>query len=153
MININQVCLVGRLTAKPVLRQTTNGIATTSITVAVNRNYTDANGQRQTDFIPVKVWRKHAENICNYLDKGSQVSVEGRLQVDSYTDKQGNKRNLTYVLANNVYFLDSKNAQKNQNIVQNGVKKEQERTIIVQNDEQVDIYSEFGDEIDDNYLD
>ena len=121
---MNRVCLVGRITVKPELKQTTNGIATTRFNLAVNRTYDN----KQTDFIPVQVWRKQAENICRYLDKGNRVSIEGRIQVDSYTDKEGNKRNLTYVVADNVEFIESK----------------------PKDIKQVDIYSEFGSEIEDN---
>ena len=145
---MNQVCLIGRLTTKPELKQTSNGIATTRFNLAVNRVYSGE--QKQTDFIPVQVWRKQAENVCRYLDKGNRVSIEGRIQVDSYTDKENNKRNLTYVVADNVEFLENKKSGQ----VTGQVTGQQSGTQTPQSDtEQVDIYSEFGDEIDDNYLD
>ena len=70
--------MIGRLTSKPELSYTSSGVATTRFTVAVNRNHTNAEGKRETDFITVRAWRKQAENICKYLDKGSQVSIDDR---------------------------------------------------------------------------
>lgn len=136
MVKINNVCLIGRLATKPELRQTSNGIATTRFNLAVNRAYSGE--KKQTDFIPIQVWRKQAENVCHYLSKGSQVSIEGRIQVDSYTDKQGNQRTLFNVVADNVHFLESKPKPKEQ-----------------PKEELVDIYAEFGENIveEDNFLD
>ncbi len=105
---MNRVCLVGRLTAKPELRYTGSNIPYTRFSVAVNRTFSNAQGERETDFINVIVWRRQAENVANYLDKGSQVSIEGRLQTGSYTDKDGNKRYTTDVAADSVQFLDTK---------------------------------------------
>ena len=78
---MNRVMLIGRLTAKPELRYTSSNIPFARFSVAVNRTFSNSQGQRETDFINVVVWRKQAENVCNFLDKGSLVSVEGRLQV------------------------------------------------------------------------
>lgn len=142
---MNKVCLIGRLTTKPELRYTTTNIATTRFSVAINRQFKDAGGERKADFIPVQCWRKQAENICNYLNKGSLVSIEGRLQTEKYTDKDGINRNAWVVVADNVTFLESKNAQKNGNIVQNSES--------VQPSE--DPFEMFNEEIsiDDNMLD
>ena len=106
---MNRVSLVGRLTAKPELRYTGSNLPYTRFTVAVNRTFTNQAGQREADFINVTAWRKQAENICNYLDKGSLVSVDGRLQTGSYDDKDGNKRYTMDVIADTVQFLESKN--------------------------------------------
>ena len=76
---MNRVCLIGRLTTKPELRMTASNLPFTRFTLAVNRNFSNAQGERDTDFISITAWRKQAENICKYLDKGSQVSVEGRV--------------------------------------------------------------------------
>ena len=108
---MNKVCLVGRLTAKPELRYTGTNIPYTRFSLAVNRTFNNAQGEREADFINIIVWRKQAENITNYLDKGSQVSVEGRLQTGSYTDKDGNKRYTVDVVADSVQFLDSRRTQ------------------------------------------
>lgn len=105
---MNRVLLIGRLTTKPELRYTNSNLPFTRFSIAVNRNFSNAQGQRETDFINIVVWRKQAENICNYLDKGSRVSIEGRIQTGSYDDKDGNKRYTTEVLADSVEFLDTK---------------------------------------------
>ena len=105
---MNRVELVGRLTAKPELRYTSSNIPFSRFTVAVNRTFSNQNGERETDFINCVIWRKQAENVCNYLNKGSLVSVEGRIQTGSYDDKDGNKRYTTDVVADSVQFLESK---------------------------------------------
>lgn len=105
---MNRTFLVGRITADPELRTTPNGIATTRITVAVNR-MPNANGERIADFINVVVWRRQAENVAKYCSKGSLVGVEGRIQSRSYDAQDGTKRYVTEVVADNVTFLGSKN--------------------------------------------
>ena len=103
---MNNVILVGRLTRDPELRTTPNGIATTQITVAMNR--LGAGGERVSDFINVVVWRRQAENVAKYCSKGSLVGVTGRIQSRSYTANDGTKRYVTEVVADNVTFLGSK---------------------------------------------
>ena len=105
---MNKVLLVGRLTAKPELRYTSSNLPFTRFSVAVNRNFTNNQGQREADFINIIVWRKQAENVCNYLDKGSRVSIEGRIQTGSYDDRDGNKRYTMEVAADSVEFLDTR---------------------------------------------
>ncbi|MDD2181203.1 MAG: single-stranded DNA-binding protein [Bacilli bacterium] len=105
---MNRVSLVGRITAKPELRYTNSQIPFTRFTLAVNRTFSNAQGQKEADFIGIIVWRKPAENICNYLDKGSLISVDGRIQTGSYDDKEGNKRYTFDVVSDNVQFLESK---------------------------------------------
>ena len=105
---MNRVCLVGRLTAKPELRYTGSNIPYTRFSLAVNRTFNNANGERQADFINIIVWRRQAENVANYLDKGSQVSIDGRIQTGSYTAQDGSKRYTTDVVADNIQFLDTK---------------------------------------------
>jgi len=106
---LNRVILIGRLTAKPELRYTGSNLPYARFTVAVNRNFRNNDGQAETDFINVIVWRKQAENVCNFLDKGSLVMVEGSLSVNSYEDSEGNRKTFTEVTAQNVQFLDRKN--------------------------------------------
>ena len=89
---MNKVVLVGRLTAKPELRYTASNTAYTRFSVAVNRNFTNAEGKREADFINVVAWRKQAETISKFFDKGNLIALEGRLQTGSYDDKDGNKR-------------------------------------------------------------
>ncbi len=105
---MNQVGLVGRLTAKPELRYTGSNIPYTRFTVAVNRNFSNSQGDREADFISVLVWRRQAENVVNYLDKGSQVAVTGRIQTGSYTGQDGQRRFTTDVVADNVQFIGSR---------------------------------------------
>ena len=110
---MNKVFLIGRLTKDPELRYTSNNIATTSFTVAINRTFTNQNGEREADFINVVVWRKQAENVKNYLNKGSQVAIDGRIQTRTYDGQDGQKRYVTEVVADNVQFLDSKSSGGN----------------------------------------
>ena len=117
---MNKVLLIGRLTGKPELRYTNSNLPYTRFSVAVNRNFTNAQGQREADFINVIVWRKQAENVCNYLDKGSRVSIEGRIQTGSYDDRDGNKRYTVEVAADSVEFLDTRaQSQARQDVNQN----------------------------------
>ena len=102
---LNKAILIGRLTRDPELRSTSNDISVTSFTVAVDRNFTNQQGEKETDFIPVVAWRKLAETCAKYLAKGRLVAVSGRMQVRSYEGKEG-KRNITEVVADEVQFLE-----------------------------------------------
>ena len=103
---LNRVILIGRLTKDPELRYTPNGVAVASFTLAVDRFRNNAQGERETDFIPIVVWQKQAENCANYIGKGSLCAVEGRIQVRTYDAKDGTRRWVTEVIADNVRFLD-----------------------------------------------
>lgn len=104
MSNLNKIILIGRLTRDPELRYLpANGTAVATFTLAVNRRK-----QGEADFIPIKVWQKQAENCAQYLGKGSLVAAEGRLEVRSFEDKDGNRKTATEVVADSVQFLDSK---------------------------------------------
>lgn len=105
---MNKVILIGRLTKDPELRYTSSNIATASFSIAVDRNFTNQNGEREADFINIVVWRKQAENCKNYLTKGSQVAIDGRIQTRSYDGQDGQKRYVTEVVADNVQFLGTK---------------------------------------------
>lgn len=106
---LNSVILVGRLTRDPDLRYTTNGgVAVVRFTVAVNRRFTNQQGEREADFINIVAWRNLAENCGNYLRKGSLVAVEGRIQTRSYANQEGRTVYVTEVVADDVRFLDSK---------------------------------------------
>ena len=105
---MNRVCLTGRITAKPELRTTSSGIPYTRFSLAVNRTYSNAQGDRETDFINIVVWRKQAENICRFLDKGSLIAIEGRIQTGSFDGQDGQRRYTTDVVADNFYFLESR---------------------------------------------
>ena len=110
---MNKVFLIGRLTRDPELRYTGNNTAVASFSIAVNRSFTNQQGEREADFFNVTVWRKQAENVKNYLSQGSQVAIDGRLQTRSYEDNNGQKRYVTEVVADNVEFLGSKNSSNN----------------------------------------
>lgn len=110
---MNKVFLIGRLTKDPELRYTSSNIPTASFSIAVNRNFTNQNGEREADFINIVVWRKQAENVKNYVTKGSQVAIDGRIQTRTYDAQDGTKRYVTEVIADNVQFLDSKNSNNN----------------------------------------
>jgi single-strand DNA-binding protein len=105
---LNVVALNGRLTADPELRHTSNDIAVTSFTLAVDRSYVKAGAERQADFINIVCWRGTAEFACKYFRKGQLVAVEGSIQTRSYTDSQGIKRKAFEVVANNVHFAESR---------------------------------------------
>ena len=102
---MNKVILIGRLARDPEMRTTPSGVATTSFTIAVQRNYANAQGDREADFISCVAWRKQAENIAKYCSKGSQVAVEGRIQTRNYDAQDGTQRYVTEVIADNVSFL------------------------------------------------
>jgi len=103
---MNKIILIGRLTADPELRYTTNNNAVAQFTLAVDRPYVK-DGQKETDFIRIITWRKQAENCSKYLSKGRLVAVDGRLQIRSYEDRDGNRRTIAEVVANEVKFLES----------------------------------------------
>ena len=105
---MNKVILIGRLARDPEMRTTPSGVATTSFTIAVQRNYANAQGDREADFISCVAWRKQAENIAKYCSKGSQVAVEGRIQTRNYDAQDGTKRYVTEIVAEEVEFLSTK---------------------------------------------
>lgn len=107
---INNVVLVGRLTKDPDLRYTPSGVATASFTLAVNRNFTSQNGQREADFINCVIWRKPAELMANMAKKGALVGVAGRIQTRNYDNHQGQRVYVTEVVADNFQLLESKQA-------------------------------------------
>ena len=114
---LNRIILIGRLTRDPELRYTPNNIAVTRFTLAVDRNYKSAQGEKMTDFITVVVWRQLAELCAEYLAKGKLAAVDGRLQVRSYDAQDGTRKTVAEVVAENVRFLSPKqtNTQENNN--------------------------------------
>ena len=112
---MNTVQLIGRLTKAPELKYTPSGIATTSFTLAVNRNFTNAQGEREADFIMCTAWRKTAELVCQYLNKGSMVGINGHIQTRNYDNQQGQRVYVTEVIVDELTFVESKNKQGNQN--------------------------------------
>ncbi|KRK80259.1 single-stranded DNA-binding protein [Companilactobacillus nodensis] len=107
---INRVVLVGRLTRDPELRYTQGGAAVASFTLAVNRQFTNSQGEREADFINCVIWRKTAENFANFTNKGSLVGIDGHLQTRNYENKQGQRVYVTEVVVDNFSLLESRNA-------------------------------------------
>jgi len=105
---LNRVVLIGRLTKDPELRYSPSGVAVTNFTLAIDRKFKNAQGERETDFIPCVMFKQLAELCANYLAKGKLASVDGRIQVRTYNDKDGQKRWVTEVIAEDVHFLSPK---------------------------------------------
>lgn len=107
-MSLNKIFIMGRITKDPELRRTESGTAVTNFSLAVDRDFKGQNGEKETDFIEVVAWRNTAEFVAKYFAKGRMAIVEGRLQIRSWKDKDGNKRSKAEVVADNVYFADSK---------------------------------------------
>lgn len=112
---INRTVLVGRLTKDPEIRYTQSGMAVANFTVAVNRQFTNANGEREADFISCIVWRKAAENFCNFTHKGSLVGIDGRIQTSSY-EKEGQRVYATQVVVDSFSLLEPKQQSQQSNV-------------------------------------
>ncbi len=110
---INRVVLVGRLTKDPELRYTSSNIAYTRFTVAINRPYSNASGDKEADFIQCVAWRRQAETVARYVNKGSLVGVEGRIQTGYYDDKDGVRKYTTDIVCDSVQFLEPKGDSSN----------------------------------------
>ena len=110
---MNQIVIMGRMTRDPELRQTPGGVPVASFTLAVDRGFTPRDGgERQTDFIDVVAWRNTGEFVSKYFVKGQMAAVAGRLQIRDWTDKDGNKRRSAEVVAENIYFTESKKSRE-----------------------------------------
>ena len=105
---LNHIVLMGRLTRDPELRRTGSGVAVASFTLAVDRDFAAQGAERETDFVDIVAWRNTAEFVSKYFTKGRMAVVSGRLQIRNWQDKDGNKRRSAEVVANDVYFGDSK---------------------------------------------
>lgn len=153
---MNKAILIGRLTRDPELRTTPTGRNVCQFSVAVSRTFTNANGEREADFINCVVWDKQAENLVKYQKKGNQIAVEGRIQTRNYDDKDGKRVYVTEILASNISFLDSKAASTNSsfsNLPEPPMEEESSqemKTVSVEKDP----FEAFGDsiEISDNDL-
>lgn len=108
----NKVFLIGNLTRDPELKETQNGISVCNFSIAVSRDYADSEGNRETDFFNIKVWRGRAETCGKCLKKGNKVAIIGTLQNRSFEDKDGNKRSVTDIIASEVEFLTPKNSNE-----------------------------------------
>lgn len=105
---LNHITIMGRFTRDPELRRTSSGVAVASFTLAVDRDFGGKDNEKETDFIDCVAWRQTGEFVSKYFTKGRMAVVSGRLQIRSWTDKDGNKRRTAEVVADNVYFADSK---------------------------------------------
>lgn len=133
---MNKFIGIGRLTKAPEMRTTTNGKTNTTFTIAINRNYSNKEGEQETDYIGCSAWNKLAENISKYCTKGMLVAVEGRIQIRSYDAQDGTKRYVTEVLVENIHFLgksEPKAGNKEQDIVKT---------------DDVDPFADIGNEIE-----
>lgn len=155
---MNKAILIGRLTRDPELRTTPTGRNVCQFSVAVSRNFTNANGEREADFINCVVWDKQAENLVKYQKKGNQIAVEGRIQTRNYDDKDGKKVYVTEILASNISFLDSKGTGASGNTSFNNLPEPPMEDTSSNNMETVSVekdpFEAFGDsiEISDNDL-
>ena len=113
---LNYIVIMGRLTRDPEMRRTGSGVAVTSFTLAVDRDFTGKDSEKETDFIDCVAWRQTGEFVSKYFAKGRMACVTGRLQIRAWTDKDGNKRRSAEVIADSVYFADSKNVSTDSNV-------------------------------------
>ena len=112
---INRAVLTGRLTKDPELKSTQSGLSVVSFNLAVDRQYSNSQGKRDADFVSCVIWRKAAENFCNFTSKGSLVGIDGRIQTRNYDDKDGKRVYVTEVVVDNFALLESKKDRQNNN--------------------------------------
>lgn len=134
---MNKVTLIGRITAEPQLKLTNNGQKVCKFSLAVNRQFKNADGERKADFINCMAWQQRADLINNYVHKGDLIAIEGRIQVSSYIATDGTKKYMTDVIVDQIEFLSSKKTEPKQPT------------------EETDVFSDFGENIEtnDNFLD
>lgn len=149
---MNRTILVGRLVADPELKYTPQGVAVANFRIAVNRPFKNAEGNNEADFFNIVVWRKLAENVANYMKKGSQVGIDGRLQSRSYDGEDGKRVYITEVVADSVQFLDTKggNNQSNNQQQNNYQNNNQQQNYNQQQNNQSNPFGNQGQPIDVN---
>ena len=153
---LNRVVLVGRLTKDPDLRYTASGVAVANFTVACNRPFSNQQGEREADFINCVVWRRNAENLANYMKKGSMIGVDGRVQTRRFEGQDGKTVFVTEILAENIQFLESKGTSQNRGGESSGFQPNRNQNQFQpnqnqnqsQNQNQEDPFSSSGDPID-----
>ena len=123
---MNKVILIGRLVRRPEIKYTGSNKAVCDFSIAVNRNYTNDEGEREADFINCQVWNKQAENLCKYMDKGSQLSVEGDIRTHLYEGEDKKNHTYTFVLVNNIEYLESKKSETKKAVVEENKNPDQE---------------------------
>ena len=134
---LNRVVLVGRLTKDPEYRTTPSGVSVATFTLAVNRTFTNAQGEREADFINCVVFRRQAENVNNYLSKGSLAGVDGRIQSRSYENQEGRRIFVTEVVCDSVQFLEPKNSQQGGQRSQTTISKTMVKDSVVNNQDKI----------------
>ncbi len=147
---MNKVILIGRLTKDPEMRTTASGVNSTTFTLAVNRNFTNQNGEREADFLNCVAWRRLAETIAKFCTKGSQVAVEGRIQTRSYDAQDGTKRYVTEIVVDNIDFVGTRrdnNTSSYNPTVNNNDNNFMESTPIDTTDLSTDPYEALGEEV------
>ncbi len=144
---MNKVILIGRLTKDPELKTTSNGLSTVTFSLAVQRPFTNQNGEREADFINCVAWRKQAENIAKYCNKGSQVAAEGRISTRTYDAQDGTKRYVTEVVCDNVTFLGAKGSSNTGNAGYEPDPIPQNVNAIQSTDVTEDPFKDFGEEV------
>lgn len=123
---MNKVILIGRLVRRPELKYTGSNKAVCDFSIAVNRNYTNDEGEREADFINCQVWNKQAENLCKYMDKGNQLSVEGDIRTHIYEGEDKKNHTYTFVQVNNIEYLESKKSEIKKAVVEENKNPDQE---------------------------
>ena len=137
---LNQIFIMGRLARDPEVRHTQNGVTVCSFTLAVDRDFKDRNtGERSTDWIPVTAWRGTADLISRYIHKGDSIVVVGRLEIQEWTDRQGNKRTTPNVSAENVYFTGGRRQETAQSYQQQEHEDQQEQNFEYLDDDQTEL--------------
>ena len=146
---MNKVCLIGRITKDIEIRYTSSNIPSVRFTLAVNRTFSNQNGEREADFINCIAWRNQAENMNKYVSKGSLVAVEGRIQTGSY-EKDGQRIFTTDVVADNVQFLESKSQSQNKedNVTPSDFANNTESNAPTTTDTSEEVFADFGDSIE-----
>lgn len=145
---LNRVVLVGRMTRDPELRRTGTGTAVTSFTIAMNRNFTSQNGERQADFIPCVVWNKAAENVARYCAKGSLVGVDGRLQSRQYENQDGRRVTVIEVICDSVQFLETRSQASSRQVSQPNTQPQNSFNDAFYDMNSMDVKKEFDNSID-----
>lgn len=149
---MNKAFLIGRLTRDPELRYSSSNAAIVNFSIAIDRQYTNNQGQRETDFINIVAFQKQAENIKKYVFKGSLVAVDGRIQTRNYEDKDGKRVYVTEVVADRVQFLDSKSASSNASagVAEDNVSPADFQNDVSANETNVsdDVFADFGSSIE-----
>ena len=145
---MNKAFLIGRLTRDPELRYSSNNAPIVNFTIAIDRQYTNSEGQRDTDFINIVAFQKQAENISKYVSKGSLVAVDGRIQTRNYEDKDGKRVYVTEVVADRVQFLDTRNSNNNSGKSDDVTPADFQNEDVKETNVSDDVFADFGSSIE-----